>query len=97
MSMGQVYAGKLVSGKSVIKIEGDVDRGICEFAFKRLEEFLNQGIEQIIFDCSEVLNLPQWWFDNEVNERGLTADQIGRVKFLQAAPQDSLKSELIFD
>ncbi len=95
ISTGQVYAGTLISGESVVNIAGDVDREICEFAFERLEEFLSQGVKRIVFDCSNVLNLPPWWFDDQVRARRLTPDQFSRITFRRRHQQESIKADLL--
>lgn len=94
ISTGQVYAGTLVSGESVVNIAGDVDREICEFAFERLEEFLSQGVKRIVFDCSNVLNLPPWWFDDQVRQRTFTTEQYSRITFRRRHRQESIKADL---
>lgn len=68
MDVNHVYAGVLVTGESIVRVEGYVDREACDYALASVGEFVADGVTSIILDCSGVRNLPQAWFDDQIRD-----------------------------
>ncbi len=92
MNINHVYASKLVSGQSVISISGYVDREACDYAIERLKEFLYEDARQIVFDCSDVRNLPHWWFVDKVKDMFPSSVERGQITVRCHTTQESLKA-----
>ena len=93
MNVNHVYASKLTSGQSVVSISGYVNREACDYAFEQLEEFLFADIRSIVFDCSDVRNLPHWWFVDKIRDRFLGNVESGQIVVRCHSTQESLKAE----
>lgn len=93
MNVNHVYASKLMSGQSVVSISGYVNRESCDYAMERLEEFVFEGADRIVFDCSDVRNLPQWWFVDKIRDRFLGNVESGQILVRCHSTQESLKAE----
>jgi len=92
MNVNHVYASKLQSGQSVVCISGYVDREACDYAIAQLKELLAEDAERIVFDCSDVRNLPQWWFVDKVSDLFPAKVESGQVRVRCHKTQETLKS-----
>jgi len=93
MNVNHVYAGNLLSGQSIVSISGYVDRETCDYAIEKLEELLTEDAERIVFDCSDVRNLPQWWFADKVKELYPLSIESGQITVRLHEIQESLKPQ----
>lgn len=93
MNVNHVYAGKLLSGQSIVSISGYVDREACDYAIEKLKEFLIEDAKRIVFDCSDVRNLPQWWFAGKVKELFPLSVDNGQITIRCHETQESLKAQ----
>jgi len=87
-----IYQGILTTGEPIVFINGIVDREDCKWALDAIEELIESGQREIVFDCGGVINVAQSWFKSQVLRRESESGCVSKIQIRDFQTDESASS-----